>query len=181
MRVLAAGVGPGGAAPAGAPLLRAGGAGRRLRPAAPLHPHALRPVLLPALRLAAARPPRLGAPGAALPSRPARPGCLRRGGRHRCLAQPPAAGLLRPALRAQVRPFGKRGGDGSGHRWGSGAAVLGRGERGGGLSRPCFRVLPLGLAREAGGWLMAGEVRFCGTFRVNLGRNAWLLFSDTRD
>lgn len=102
MRAVAPGRGPRGAAAAGALLVRADGAGRHLRPAALLHPHALRPVLLAALRLAAARPPRLGAAGAALPPRPARARRLWRGGGGRP-AQPRPAGLLRPALHAQVR------------------------------------------------------------------------------
>ena len=102
VRAVVSAVGAGGAAAAGAARLRAGGAGRRLRRAARLHPHALRPVLVPALRLAAARPTRLGAAGAALPPPPARPRRLRRGGRRR-RAQPRPARLLRRALRAQVR------------------------------------------------------------------------------
>lgn len=121
VRVLAAGVGPGGAAADGALRLRASGAGRRLCRAAPLHPYGLRPVLLAALRLAAARPPRLGAAGAALPPRPARSRCLWRGGR-RCLAQPPPPGLLRRALHTQVGPFDGGGGTLAA---GAGAGALG--------------------------------------------------------
>lgn len=144
MRAVAPGRGPRGAAAAGALLLRADGAGRRLLPAAPLHPHALRPVLLAALRLAAARPPRLGAAGAALAPRPARARRLRRSGRGRP-AQPRPAGLLPPALRAQVRRR-RAGGAASGHRRGWGGwrglrAVLGAGE-GVGLYRDTWLLLP---------------------------------------
>lgn len=99
---MAAGVGPGGAAAARAPLLRAGGAGRRLRGAALLHTHALWALLLAALRLATARPPRMGSAGTALSPRPDRARCLRRGGLRR-LAQSHPAGLFHRALRTEVR------------------------------------------------------------------------------
>ncbi|XP_046767933.1 3-oxo-5-alpha-steroid 4-dehydrogenase 1 isoform X4 [Gallus gallus] len=100
LRLLAAGSGPAGAAPAGAALLRAGGAGRCLGAAAAIHPHALRPLLVAALRLAPARPASLAAAGAARAPRPARAGRLHP---RLAAAQRRPAGLLHPALRAQVR------------------------------------------------------------------------------
>lgn len=98
LRLLAAGSGPAGAAPAGAALLRAGGAGRCLGAAAAIHPHALRPLLVAALRLAPARPASLAAAGAARAPRPARAGRLHP---RLAAAQRRPAGLLHPALRAQ--------------------------------------------------------------------------------